>query len=68
MFKKYRNKESGEECFIKMETETFLKVFFPDNIGEEGGDSEQTKIMNTTLPNRSPHRENTRNRAIRYSH
>ena len=46
MFKKYRNKESGEECFIKMETETFLKVFFPDNIGEEGGDSEQTKIMN----------------------
>ena len=45
-FKKYKHKESGEECSLMMESGEFVKIFFPDNQGEENGDYDQVRILN----------------------
>lgn len=43
--KHYKNKQSGEPCELLMEAGNFVKVFFPYNQGEGGGDDEQTVVM-----------------------
>lgn len=46
-FNTYQHKKSGKECWIVTPIPMYINVFFPDNLGEEGGDDPQTIMFNT---------------------
>jgi len=50
--KEYRNKETGQLCYVANTTDNLIKAHFPDNQGEENGDYEQDRIFTKDRFNR----------------
>lgn len=44
--KSFKHKKSGDRAFVEEEAGIFLRVYFEDENGEEGGDDKNPRVIN----------------------